>query len=197
MNSKNNLILKYIEGNLTGDERNLFESELRNSPSLQKELSKYQNIYNEFSGYKEIPADYDYFRNMIPRFRSKLPGKLKRFPLQKVSFASAASLIVVMFLFLLFSRTNQTPNIAENLDEHELTELWDKFSSDVSTSDFSSDTSIDSTINALYLNEINITPEIDSYYFADRRSDVSTLVKDINDEEADNIYKEIINKKYF
>ena len=75
MNSKNNLILKYIEGNLTGDERNLFESELRNSPSLQKELSKYQNIYNEFSGYKEIPADYDYFRNMIPRFRSKLPGK--------------------------------------------------------------------------------------------------------------------------
>src|ERR1039457_3195033 len=187
MNSKNNLILKYIEGNLTGDERNLFESELRNSPSLQKELSKYQNIYNEFSGYKEIPADYDYFRNMIPRFRSKLPGKLKRFPLQKVSFASAASLIVVMFLFLLFSRTNQTPNIAENLDEHELTELWDKFSSDVSTSDFSSDTSIDSTINALYLNEINITPEIDSYYFADRRSDVSTLVKDINDEEADNI----------
>jgi len=197
MNSKNDLILRYIEGSLTGEDRNRFETELRNSPSLQRELSRYKNVYNEFSGYKEISADDDYFRNMVPRFRSKLPGKLKRFPLQKVSFASAAALIVVMFLFLLLSKTNQTPNITENLDEHELTELWDKFSSDVSTSDFSSDTAIDSTINALYLNEINITPEIDSYYFADRRSDVNALVKDINDEEADNIYKEIINKKYF
>jgi hypothetical protein len=44
---------------------------------------------------------------------------------------------------------------------------------------------------------LNISPETESYYFADRKSDVTTIVKDINDEEADNIYKEIINKKYF
>ncbi|MDR3666035.1 MAG: hypothetical protein P4L35_04235 [Ignavibacteriaceae bacterium] len=197
MNSKNDLILNYIEGKLSGEDKNKFESELKNSSSLQKELAAYRNVYNQFSGYKEIPSDDDYFRNMIPRFRSKLPGKLKRFPLQKVSFAAAASLIVVMFMFLLLNKTNQTPNLTENLDEHELTELWDKFSSDVSPSEFSSDVAVDSTINALYLNEINITPEIDAYYFADRRSDISTIVKDINDEEADNIYKEIINKKYF
>ena len=197
MNSKNDLILKYIEGSLTGDEKTRFETELNNSPSLQKELSRYRNVYNEFSGYKEIPTDDDYFRNMVPRFRSKLPGKLKRFPMQKVAFVTFASIIVVMFMFLLLNRNTPAPNITENLNEHELTELWDKFSSDVSTSEISSDVSVDSTVNALYLSEIYITPDIDAYYFADRRSDVNTLIRDINDEEADNIYKEIINKKYF
>src|ERR1035437_6480334 len=175
MNSKNDNILRYLEGNMDGEEKTRFEAELRNSLSLQKELSMFKTVFYEFSGYKEIPADDDYFRNMVPRFRSKLPGKLKRFPLQKVALASSASMIV----------------------EHELTELWDKFSSDVLPSELSADMTIDSTINALYLNELNVTPETESYYFADRRSDVTTIVKDINDEEADDIYKEIINKKYF
>jgi hypothetical protein len=100
-------------------------------------------------------------------------------------------------MFLLLNKNTPAPNITEKLDEHELTELWDKFSSDISTSELSADGTVDSTINALYLSEIYITPEIDSYYFADRKSDVNTIIKDINDEEADNIYKEIINKKYF
>src|ERR1035437_5263376 len=197
MNSKNDLILRYIDGNLDGEEIIRFEAELRISPSLQKEISNYLNVCNEFSDYKEIPADDDYFRNMVPQFRSKIPGKMKRFPLYRVAFVSVASMIVVMFMFLLLNKTEHIPNITNNLDEDELTELWDKFSSDVLPSEYSADITIDSAINALYLNELNITPETESYYFADRRSDVTTIVKDINDEEADNIYKEIINKKYF
>jgi|ERR1035438_784741 hypothetical protein len=197
MNSKNDRVLRYLEGNLDAEEIIRFEAELRDSLSMQKELSRYKNVFNEFSGYKEIPADDDYFKNMVPRFRSELPGKLKRFPLQKVAFASFGSLIIVMFLFLLLNRTNQIPNITDNLNDHDLTELWDKFSSDILPAEYSADITIDSTINALYLNELNISPETESYYFADRKSDVTTIVKDINDEEADNIYKEIINKKYF
>ena len=197
MNTMNELIIKYIEGSLDDKERTMFEKELSNSPSLQKELSKYKTVFNEFSDYKEISVDDDYFMNMVPRFRSKLPGKLKRFPLYKIAFASAASLIVVMFLFLLWNRTDQTPNITNNLNEHELSELWDRFSTDVLPIEYLADVTIDSTINALYLNELNITPETESYYFADRKSDVRTIVKDINDDEADNIYNEIINKKYF
>ena len=197
MNSKNDIILRYLDGTLEGEEKTLFESELKNSISLQKELAKYKLVFEEFSGYKEIPADDDYFRNMVPRFRSKLPGKLKRFPLQKVSFVSAAAVLVVMFLFLLLNRSDHISSITNNMDEHELTELWDKFSSDILPAEYSADATTDSTINALYLNELYITTESESYYFADRKSDVNTIVKDINDEEADNIYKEIINKKYF
>src|ERR1035438_7259474 len=107
MNSKNDRVLRYLEGNLDAEEIIRFEAELRGSLSLQKELSRYKNVFNEFSGYKEIPADDDYFRNMVPRFRSKLPGKLKRFPLQKVAFASFVSLIIVMFLFLLLNRRSE------------------------------------------------------------------------------------------
>jgi len=197
MNSKNDHILKYLEGKLNEAEKTRFETELKNSPSLQNELWMYKNVLDEFSGYKDIPVDDDYFRNMVPLFRSKLPGKLKRFPLQKVSFVSAAALMVVMFLFLLLNKTENIQNITNNLDEHELMELWDKFSSDVLPAEFAADNTVDSTINALYLNELNITPETEAYFFADRRSDVTTIVKDINDEEADNIYNEIINKKYF
>ena len=197
MNSKNDLILRYIDGNMDEEEKIRFETELRNSITLQQEVSRYRNVCNEFSAYKGIPADDDYFRNMVPKFRSKLPGKLKRFPLQPVALASVASLIVVMFLFLVLPRSEHITNIANNLDEHELTNLVDKFSSDVLPLELFSDITVDSTINALYLNELNITPETESYYFADRKTDVTSMVKDINDEEADNIYNEIINKKYF
>src|SRR5664280_2333350 len=174
MNTKNDRVLRYLEGKLDPMEKARFEEELKDSLSLQKELSGYKNVSDIFSGYKEVRADDDYFRNMVPRFRSKLHGKLKRFPLQKVSFVSAAALIVVMFLFLLLNRTEQIPNITNNLDEHELTELWDKFSSDVLPSEFTADITADSTINALYFSELNITPETEYYYFADRKSDVNT-----------------------
>jgi hypothetical protein len=197
MNSKNDLILKYIDGNMDEKERIRFETELKNSITLQQEVSSYRNVYNEFSTYNQIHADNDYFSNMVPRFRSKLPGKLKRFPLRQVAFASMASLIVVMFLFLVLRRSDQVPNIANSLNEHELTNLVDRFSSDILPFEFFSDVTIDSTISALYLTELNITPETESYYFADRKTDVNTIVQDINDEEADNIYNEIINKKYF
>jgi hypothetical protein len=197
MNSKNDLIIRYLEGSLDDKEKTTFEEELKNSLYLQKELSKYQNVNNKFSYYKDVPVDDDYFRNMVPGFRSKLPGKLKRFPLLRIAFISASSLVVVMFMFLLLNRTERTPNIAHNLNESEFTELWDIFSSDVLPAEYSADITIDSTINALYLNELNITPESASYYLADRKSDITTIVKDINDEEADHIYKEIINKKYF
>jgi hypothetical protein len=197
MNSKNDIILRYLDGTLEGEEKTLFEKELSNSPSLQEQLSNYKCVFDEFASYDVTSVDDDYFRNMVPKFRSKLPGKLKRFPLQKVSFASAASLIVIMFLFLLFNRTNHNLNIVDNLNEHELTELWDKFSSDVLPSEYPSEITADSTVNTLYLTELNLSPESVNYYFADRKTEVNTIIKDISEEEADNIYKEIINKKYF
>jgi hypothetical protein len=197
MNSKNDLIIRYLEGTLNAAEKSRFEKELNSSLSLQKELSAYKTVFNEFSAYKEITADDEYFRYMVPRFRSKLPGKLKRFPLRKVAFASVASFVVVIFLFLFLNRSDRISNITDNLNEHELVELWDKFSSDVLPAEYAADNSIDSTINALYFNELNITPETESYYFADRKADVKTIAEDMNDEEADNIYNEIINKKYF
>jgi hypothetical protein len=197
MNSKNNLILRYIEGDMNEKERTLFETELRNSISLQKELSKCRSVFDKFSVYKNINAGEDYFMNMVPVFRLNLPGKIKRFPLPKIAWGSAALIVAGMFLFLLLNRNANVSNISQTLNENELTELLNNYSSDYLPAEMPGDALVDSTINALYLNELNVTTEAESYYFADRKSDIPAIVKDINDREADNIYKEIINKKYF
>lgn len=178
-------------------EKSIFESELKNSVSLQKELAKYRAVYNEFSGYKDVKIESDYFRNLVPRFRSKLSGEIIKFPLPKFAFGSAALVVVIMFLFILLNRNGNVSNVTDSVNENELTELLNHYSSDFSLSEIPNDAVVDSTINALYLNEINVSPEAESYYFAERKSDLSTIVKDINTEESDNIYNEIINKKYF
>jgi hypothetical protein len=197
MNSKNNLILRYIEGDMEDKERTLFETELRNSIPLQKELSRCRAVYDEFSTYKDINAGGDYFMNMVPIFKSNLQEKIKRFPLPKIAWGSAVLMVAGMFLFLLLNRNTNDSNISQTLNENELTELLNNYSSDYLPAEMPGDALVDSTINALYLNELNVTTEAESYYFADRKSDIPAIVMDINDKEADNIYKEIINKKYF
>jgi hypothetical protein len=197
MNSKNDLIFKYIEGDMNERERILFESELKNSISLQKELDRYKAIYTKFSAYKDISADEDYFINMVPRFRSKLPGEIKKFPLPRFAFGSAVVIVTALFMFLLLNKNVYVSNIADTIDERGLTELLNNYSPELLQSEIPADAVVDSTINALYLNEINISPEAESYYFDDKKPDISVITKDIDEKEADNIYNEIINKKYF
>ena len=202
MNSQNDKIVQYVDGAMTEKEKTLFEEELKSSPELQKQLATFRSIAGAFSIYAEPAADEYYFRNMVPGFRAKLPGRLKRFPLLTVSFASASIVVVSMFLFLLLNKSDNIENIAENLNEHQLTELINTYSSDKSASEVvstevSSDASTESVVDTLYSREFNIAPETVSYYFADRRSDLTSVIQDINQEEADNIYNEMINKKLF
>jgi hypothetical protein len=197
MNSQNNRVLKYSEGMMGVEEKLLFEEELKNSPQLQKEIANYNTVHALFKDYNEVKTDEVYFRNMVPVFRSKLPGRLKRFPLQKFAFGSASLMIVTMFIFLLVSKQDNSISLTENLNEHDLTELINTYSSETSLIDAPADTAVESSIDNLYIKELNVAPEAASYYLAERRSDLNSVIKDIDQEEADEIYKEIINKKYF
>ena len=202
MNSQNEKILRYIEGEMSEMERSIFDEQLKISPELQKQLASFRSINDAFRVYSQPAAEEYYFRNMIPGFRAKLPGQLKRFPLRSVAFASMSLVIVSMFLFLLLNKSDNIDKIAENLNEHQLTELINSYSSDKSasevvSSEISSDASAESVVDTLYSKEFNVAPEAVSYYFADRRSDLTSVIQDINQEEADNIYNEMINKKIF
>jgi hypothetical protein len=202
MNSQNEKILNYIDGEMNDMERSQFEEILKNSPELQKQLASMRIINDAFSIYSQPASEESYFRNMVPGFRAKLPGRLKRFPLQGVAFASMSLVIVSMFLFLLLNKSDNIDKITENLNDHQLTELINNYSSDKSVSEVVSnenvsDTTVESVVDTLYTKEFYVAPEAVSYYFADRRSDLTSVIQDINQEEADNIYNEMINKKYY
>lgn len=202
MNSQNDIMIRYIDGEMTEKERILFEEQIRISPELQKQVASFRSINEAFNVYSQPVADEDYFRNMVPGFRSRLPGKLKRFPMQGVAFGTVSLVIASMFLFLLLNKSDNMGKIAENLNEHQLTELINTYSSDktvgeVVATEVSSDAATESVVDTLYIKELNVAPEAVSYYFADRRSDLSSVISDINQEEADNIYNEMINKKYY
>jgi hypothetical protein len=195
-------MIRYIDGEMTEKERILFEEQIRISPELQKQVASFRSINEAFNVYSQPVADEDYFRNMVPGFRSRLPGKLKRFPMQGVAFGTVSLVIASMFLFLLLNKSDNMGKIAENLNEHQLTELINTYSSDktvgeVVATEVSSDAATESVVDTLYIKELNVAPEAVSYYFADRRSDLSSVISDINQEEADNIYNEMINKKYY
>jgi hypothetical protein len=197
MNLKNDIILQYLEGQLDEVSKKRFEEELHSSAILQKEIEAYTEVNERFSSYRNIQVADNYFNNIIPRFRESRSRESNKIRIPIIAFGSTVLLITVMFLYLLSNNPENNSNIADNIDENELTELLNAYSSDFILSDNPGEFTPDSTINSLYLTELNVTPETESYYFADRRSDVNTIVKDINNEEADNIYNQIINKKYF
>ena len=202
MNSLNKRIFRYIDGDMAEKEMTLFEEELQSSPGIQKKLASLKSINTAFNVYAEPPADEYYFRNMVSGFRSRMPGKLKRFPLQGVAFSTVSLVVVLMFIFLLMDKSDNFDKITGNLNEHQLTELINTYSNDRSASEVVSNeltynASAENVVDTLFNREFNIAPETVSYYFADRRSDLTSVISDINQEEADNIYNVMINEKYY
>ena len=69
-------IIKYIENELSKNERTAFEIELNNSAELREELNKYLGVKRETGNLKELKLNPLYLDSILPEFRNKLnPSK--------------------------------------------------------------------------------------------------------------------------
>jgi len=201
MNNKDKII-RYFDNQMSAKEKELFEKELNNSLDLQREIEDYKLFLSSF---KETELKEDYINNVIPKFRERMRRKSK---LQGFSgrFALAGSIAVAVIFaaFLLFNSRN-TSNIesiqqlVSQITTEDANAAASTYLNNVSLSDLNINSSdaYDSVFTKILGNELSVSTNSNLDLISSINNSLSQLEQYINDNEADNIYKEILNKKFF
>ncbi len=201
----NDEVVKYIDNQMSPSERIDFENEMKNSIELQKKLSGFKKLMQDINQLKSIELDESYFASTIPKFRSRREVLRKFVLFPKLTFGFASILAVALLFVISISRTGRNVIIQKNnivvkdTSSSEMSSLLDPASDQFNIGYVTKDeeASFDSLMNSVMTKELNLTPSDLSYLSPDQNSDLSTMLHNINDKEADNIYKEILSRRFF
>lgn len=190
-------ILRYLDGGLTEDEKILFEKELNTSPELKKKYEKYTSVQLKLDELKNIEVDKTYFNGIVPEFRNRLKVRKKTRKIFSLSFANSLAAIIVLYFILSPNGNNMNLNeVVKNwteIDFNNAIEYVDQQNSGFDNVVYYSTTEIDSVISSMLTDELDLSNNSTVYNSIDYHNlSAQTNSKDIKD-----LYKEILNKKYF
>ena len=194
-------ILQYLDGQLTDSEKENFEKELNSSPELKKKYEEYLLTQAELKNFQKIEVDETYFNGIIPEFRKRIEIKKKTKRIFSFSFANSLAAIIILYFVL-------KPSV-DNLNLNEVVKQWtendfnnaieyvDQQYTALDIDDSYNSADLDSVISSMLTDELNLTSNYNSYQIIDNTIDYNSISSQINNKEASNFYKEILNKKYF
>ncbi len=198
-------IYKYLDDNLSGEEKALFEKELSDSVELQKQIKNYRSFKNDINKLKDVKTDESYFEETIPKFRSRqeISHRFLLFPRISLSLASIAAVALAFIITISISNKKtilQQPNSAiADSSRFNISGLLDPSSDQINLGFLSNEEAakFDSTLNIEMSKELDLSPNDLSYLSPDQNSDLSSLLQNINENDANDIYKEVLNQKFF
>ena len=198
----NDKIINYLSGNMSEDEKIIFEKLITDDPELKSEFEKYKRNLAYLTSLANLETDTNYFNSILPRVHEKLENRKPLWSFRKkIAFAFP---IIIIITFLIYKQSifydyQDVPNI------NNLIASWnDSVKTDLLTVVIDNDIAIlnDTTLtpnaNQVLTEEIskvlldntsNLSSDVFDYL---EGSDVTT---DITDEEAKTIYDYLINKK--
>jgi hypothetical protein len=190
-------IIKYLENELSTEERANFDKELSSSEIVREEFNKYLRVKNEVKLSKENNINKDYLDSIVPKFRSRVNNS-KPISIQKNIGYAFGVLLVLISSFLIFNRvfdnndaSNSLQQFTESLDDQQKIELLESLNGDVEEY-FQLAENTQVPIAELIENELNVNYEIAEVY------DISyvELIDQLNPSDADLVYNEILNTNF-
>lgn len=131
------IVIRYLDKQLSESELKKFERELKNNEDLKKMLESYRELSQLFSEDKKPNVRQSYFNEIVPKFRQRIEKKSSTFPTRKIGFAFAIILLVIasytiLNINVLNSKSEDITlqSITKNISEDELGELADYVSDD-------------------------------------------------------------------
>jgi len=109
MNNINDQIVRYLDRQLSEEERIEFEKRLLFDEALKKAYADFQQVNELISEAKTPGGDKDYFINIVPRFRQSLNNNIKTSPFKKVSYGFV-TFIMFICTFYIFNNTGVITN---------------------------------------------------------------------------------------
>ncbi len=203
MDNKNNII-RYFDNQMSENEKLLFEQELISSSNLKKDFDDYKIFLAQFDETKNIELNNDNLNNIVPNFRERI-DKSKKSKIFSTKFIFAGSaLAIVILAFVLFvlpsnNKSNSVQQIAAEMNSEEINNTLSDYLSNVNYSqlNLSSSADYDSVFTNILGSELNPGSNINLDLISYNTSGLSQLEDYISENEAENIYNEILNKNFF
>lgn len=118
MKTNKEKILKYISGQLTQEELIIFEDELKKSDQLKTDYDNIKLQLDDLSNRNEFRTNETYFANLLPRVYQRIDKKKRFWKFGGIYYlVPTASAVVVLFLFLLNTKTNYDTGYKELANE--------------------------------------------------------------------------------
>jgi len=191
-------IIKYLENDLSSEERINFESDLKHSSELKEEYEKYLRVNNRVKELKGVKLNQAYLDSIVPEFRNNIniqkPVSIKRN--LGYAFGAIIAMIISIAIFnnimLENKDLNSVEEFTESLNQDQKFELLQSLNGSTEEYDLISENLDDVELTSLIQSELNINNEIAEVY------DIgyNELVEDLSKKEADKIYQEILNKNF-
>jgi hypothetical protein len=191
-------IIKYLENELSPEERNLFEMDLNNSAELREDLNKYLKIKTETDELKKIKLNSLYLNTLIPEFRKKLDAPKSVSVRRNLGYAFGIMLIFILSISILKNLfSSESPTIVlqeftQSLNENQRIELLEDLNGDAEVYKLVSENISDNELTNLLTTELEINNEVAEAY----NISFDELIVGLSQQKIDEIYAEILNRKF-
>ena len=191
-------IIKYIENELTPEERINFETYLKNSPQLREELEKYLTVKKEISNLKEVKLNENYLNSMVPEFRNKLDLPKTTSIKRKLGYAFGVMLafiiaaVILQKIFIKNTEVNEVQQFTESLNENQKIELLENLNGSLEDFYQMSENTTEMVLTNLLQTDLTINYEVAEAYDIN----YTELFDGLSSSEAEKIYNEILNRNF-
>lgn len=204
MKKNNERIVKYLDGQMSPDQKKHFETELGSSEILRRELSDYKAVYESVRAVREKRLSAEYTESIIPEFRRRMEEKKSGVFNARFAYVVASFVIIASVIYLinhLQIKDSEVENIFSfnQIENSDIDIALENMSADdilLSYSGKDSNT-LDSIVATYFSEEAASSAISEENLFALNELDFQQIENLLSDEEVDLVYNEIIDKVLF
>jgi hypothetical protein len=192
-------IIKYIENELTSEEKISFETELRNSEELKTELGKYLKVKAKTEEIKNLKLNPGYLDSLLQEFQRKLASPKVIYVKRNLGFAFGVmilfilSILILQFIFTDKTEMNELQEFAQSLNENQKIELLENLTGESDYYDLDAENISGTEMTELLQSNLVINNDVAETY----NISYTELVDELSETEVEKIYNEILNKNFF
>lgn len=191
-------IVKYLENELSPQERNAFEVDLSNSFELREEFEKYLKVNAGTDEIKKQKLSPLYLDSIIPEFRNKLETPKSLSFKKNLGYAFGIMLVFILSIAILknfFNKESELIDLQEftqSLNENQRIELLEELNGESEVYNLISENISENRLNNLFAVNLEINNEVAEAYSIEYYE----IIDDLSKDEIEVIYKEILNTNF-
>jgi hypothetical protein len=185
-------IIKYLDNQLSGEERINFEKELESSEELKEDFRKYFNIEKNINDLKSVKLNPEYVDSILPQFQNRIHSRKKESIRKSLAYAFGVMLMFLIGIAVLriFFNNQKNPNdleeFTQSLNENQKVELLENLNCGEELYKLIPENELADLIGK----DLQINNEVAKAY------DIgyNEIIDGLSQKEAEVIYNEILNR---
>lgn len=193
MNKTDELVIRFLTGELSAKELSSFEMKLNQSDDLKKLVKDYSVIFNKLGEQKEIESNDFYFNNLIKDFRKSAKHINPKLSFKRIAYGITILLITIISYTVFhpdrqLSESGNLELITEGISGRQISVIIDNYSL-IDNADF-----YDTNLDTLFDIEMNSVYKSAAMQAADDMQ-IEELTNRLSENEINQVYADLITKK--